>query len=252
MLPNTSTPNYSRLFCNLSKIAFILLLLQLSFVANAQRSGIFPLKLSLNGKYLSDSKSKPFLVKEISGWGVIKALTEGDAGAFMDRVKKKGFNTLMVSIISYDNRFVGDPPNWQGISPFKTKWDFATYNIAYFKHADKFLSMAKAKGMLVLLVPCYLGYKGDKNQGWWDELLSPNNSVAKSRIYGEFLGKRYKGFSNIIWVAGGDNKGDSVWFPHTDNIIQGIKEFDRRHLWTGHFESAQGTNWSAGNKLYAK
>jgi len=37
-----------------------------------------------------------------------------------------------------------------------------------------------------------------------------------------------------------------------DNIIKGIKEWDKHHLWTGHFESAQGTNWSSGNKLYSK
>jgi hypothetical protein len=230
----------------------LLLLVQTGLLANAQPAGIFPLKLSPNGKYLTDIKNQPFLVKEISAWGLIQALSGKDEAAFIDSVKKKGFNTLLVSIISFDTRFAGNPPNWQGISPFKTKWDFSTYNTAYFKHADNFLRMAKAKGMLVLLVPCYLGYKGDKNQGWWDELLSPKNSVAKSRKYGEFLGQRYKDFPNIIWVAGGDNKGDSVWFRHMNSIIQGIKQSDGRHLWTGHFESAQGTNWSAGNKLYAK
>jgi len=236
----------------LAYFTLILLFLHISLTSNAQPSNIFPLKLSPNGKYLNDNHNKPFLIKEISAWGLIQALSEKDEATFIDSVKKKGFNTLMVSIISFDTRFAGNPPDWQGIPPFKTQWDLSTWNIEYFKHADRFLRIAKARGMLVLLVPCYLGYKGDKNQGWWDELLNKNNSVAKSRLYGEFLGKRYKGFSNIIWVAGGDNKGDSVLFPHMDNIIRGIKKFDKHHLWTGHFESAQGTNWSAGNKLYAK
>jgi hypothetical protein len=227
-----------------------LILLLLLNAATAQST--FPLKLSANGKYLTDSKNKPFLIKEISAWGLIQALTEKEEAAFIDSVKRKGFNTLMVSIISFDTRFAGNPPNWQGIAPFKTHWDFSTYNTLYFDHADRFLRMARTKGMLVLLVPCYLGYKGDKNQGWWDELLNPANSPAKSRLYGAFLGKRYKSFANMIWVAGGDNKGDSALYPHMDNIIRGIKEADKRHLWTGHFESAQGTNWSSGNKLYAK
>ncbi|MGZ3814552.1 MAG: apiosidase-like domain-containing protein [Mucilaginibacter sp.] len=230
----------------------VLVWLSLGFAAKAQQSVTFPLKLSTNKKYLTDSKNKPFLIKEISAWGLIQALSEADESAFIDSVKRKGFNTLMVSIISYDTRFAGSPPDWQGISPFKTRWDLSTYNLAYFDHADRFLRMAKAKGMLVLLVPCYLGYKGDKNQGWWDELLSPNNSVAKSRVYGQFLGQRYQNFSNIIWEAGGDNKGDSALYEHMDNIIQGIKQADKQHLWTGHFESAEGTNWSTGDKLYAK
>jgi len=240
-------------FYNL-KITFILILLSLQtgFTASAQSSATFPLKLSATRKYLTDSKNKPFLIKEISAWGLIQALSEPDEAAFIDSVKAKGFNTLLVSIISYDTRFAGDPPDWQGIPPFNIKWDFSSYNTVYFEHAARFLRMAEDKGMLVLLVPCYLGYKGDKNQGWWDELLSPANNTAKSRNYGQFLGQRYKDFNNIIWVAGGDNKGDSALYGHMDYIIQGIKEFDKRHLWTGHFESAQGSNWPSENYFYRK
>ncbi|MBS1524003.1 MAG: DUF4038 domain-containing protein [Bacteroidetes bacterium] len=234
----------------MKKLSFLLLFLLLTFFVNAQPA--FPVTVSANKKYLVDRHNKPFLVKEISAWGLIQALSEADEAAFIDSVKKKGFNTLMVSIISYDTRFAGDPPNWQGISPFKVKWDLSTYDTAYFAHADRFLHMAQAKGMLVLLVPCYMGYKGDQNQGWWGKVLNSNNSPAKSRIYGEFLGKRYKDFKNIIWEAGGDNPCDSPLYRHLDNIIQGIKAYDKKHLWTGHFESVYPTNWSSGNKRYAK
>src|SRR5665213_787774 len=229
-----------------------LVCLQITFTAFAQHSGTFPLKMHMSRKYLVDHKNKPFLIKEISAWGLIQALSEKDEAAFIDSVKRKGFNTLLVSLISNDARFAGGPPDWQGVPPFKIKGDFSSFNTAYFDHADKFLRMAEVKGMLVLLVPCYLGYKGDKTQGWWPELEGPDNSVAKSRLYGEFLGKRYKNFANIIWVAGGDNKGDSTLQTHMENIIQGIEESDTKHLWTGHFESKQGTNWSADNALYAK
>jgi hypothetical protein len=232
-----------------SRYVLVLLLMYAGFTANAQT---FPVKISANGKCLVDSHSKPFLIKEISAWGLIQALSETDEAAFIDSVKKKGFNTLMVSIISYDTRFAGSPPNWQGISPFKVKWDLSRYDTAYFAHADRFLRMAQKQGMLVLLVPCYLGTKGDVNQGWWGKVLDSHNSPAKSRIYGEFLGKRYKDFKNIIWVAGGDNSADSLLYTHMDNIIQGIKNFDQVHLWTGHFDSSWPTDWSSGNKRFAK
>ena len=213
------------------------------FAANPR----FPLKLSSNSRYLVDRQNAPFLIKEISAWGLIQSLSELDELAFMDSVRKKGFNTLMVSIISFDTRFAGHPPDWQAIPPFKTKWDFSTYNTEYFEHVSRFLQMAQDRGMLVLLVPCYLGYAGDGNQGWWDELLSPSNDTAKTRRYGQFLGNRFKDIPNIIWVAGGDNNGDSALFNHMNNIILGIKEFDRRHLWTGHFSM----NWATNNQLYA-
>ena len=60
-----------------------------------------------------------FCSKEISAWGLIQALSEKDAAAFTDSVKRKGFNTLLVSIISDDTRFAGDPPTavQQAIEP---------------------------------------------------------------------------------------------------------------------------------------
>jgi hypothetical protein len=236
----------------ISIIVIFFLTLVCSFLkGDAQEHISFPLQLNANSRYLVDQNHSPFLIKEISAWGLIQALSEADESAFIDSVKKKGFNTLMVSIISFDTRFAGNPPDWQGIPPFKTKWDFSTYNLSYFDHVDRFLRMAQKKEMLVLLVPCYLGYKGDGNQGWWDELLSPNNDPKKSLLYGQFLGERYKDFKNIIWEAGGDNKGAGNLYDYTNNIILGIKQNDKKHLWTGHFESAQGTNWSTGNSLYA-
>jgi hypothetical protein len=218
--------------------------------ANAQTATNFPLRLSPDNRYLTDAQNKPFLIKEISAWGLIQALSETDESAYLDSIKKKGFNTVMVSIISYDTRFAGNPPAWQGQSPFNTKWDFSTYNTKYFEHADRFLQMAETKGILVLLVPCYLGYKGDPNQGWWPKLLTPTNNIYKSNRYGQFLGERYKGFNNIIWVAGGDNNGEGTLYNHMDTIILGIKHFDQRHLWTGHF--ASDNTWSTLNRLYAK
>src|SRR5205814_113381 len=112
---------------------------------------------------------------------------------------------LMVSVVSADLRMAGNPPSWQGISPFKVQWDFSTTNDAYFAHADQVINLAKSRGMLVTLVASYLGYKGDPNQGWFDELQSASNSVDKSRAFGRYVGQRYKDFTNIIWVAGGDN-----------------------------------------------
>jgi len=239
----------SRLSVWLMGLLLLHLILCVSHESLAQEVS-FPLHLSMNGRFLADQRQSPFLIKEISAWGLIQALSEADEAAFMDSVKKKGFNTLMVSIISYDTRFAGSPPGWQGTLPFAVQWDFSTYQEKYFEHVDRFLNMAKSKDMLVLLVPCYLGYKGDKNQGWWNELLDKNNNPDKSWKYGQFLGKRYKGFPNIIWEAGGDNKGAGELNVHMKNIILGIKESDQDHLWTGHFESGEGTNWSKGNPLY--
>jgi hypothetical protein len=199
----------------------------------------FPLKLSPNGRFLVDQKNSPFLINQVSSWGLIQGLSDADAADYLDALSQRGFNAVMVSIISFDIRMAGGPPNWQGTPPFKTEWDYSTYNDAYFKHADTVINLAKQRGMLVTLVPSYLGYPGEPTQGWFDEMLSSNNSVAKSRAYGEYLGNRYKDFTNIVWIAGGDNMpaAGSELENRLKAVIDGIRQNDKNHLWTGHWDS---------------
>jgi hypothetical protein len=160
----------------------------------------------------------------------------------------------MVSIISYDERMPGDPPSWRGTDPFTQRWDFSKPNETYFKHADEILKLARARGMLVTLVPSYLGFPDDPTQGWADELQSSNNSVDKSRAYGRYLGKRYKSFDNIVWIAGGDNlpaKGSELE-AHMRAIVEGIRAEDPDHLWTAHWSGMDDGTVSSENQSFAQ
>ena len=115
-------------------LSLIILLITQTVISFAQQTTTFPLKLSENKRYLIDSKGQPFLVKEFSAWGAIQGLSEKDASAFLDSIRNEGFNTIMVSVLSNSpSQMGGDPPNWQGISPLITKWDFSTPNEAYFR-----------------------------------------------------------------------------------------------------------------------
>ncbi|HET7545424.1 MAG TPA: DUF4038 domain-containing protein [Polyangiaceae bacterium] len=209
----------------------------------ATGSVAFPLKFSANKRYLVDQNNVPFLINQASSWGLIQSLSTADATDYLDALKQRGFNAVLVSIISYDVRMAGNPPNWQQTSPFKTQWDYSSYNEDYFAHADAVINLAKARGMLVALVPSYLGYVGEPTQGWFDEMLSSNNGVAKSLAYGRFLGQRYKGFSNVIWVAGGDNTpaAGSELENRLKAIVDGIRESDS-HFWTAHWDSVSRPN----------
>jgi hypothetical protein len=58
---------------------------------------------------------------------LIRALSEKDESDFLDSIKKKGFNTVMTSVISNaPSQMGGNPPYWQGVSPFNIKQDFST------------------------------------------------------------------------------------------------------------------------------
>ncbi|MFN8347069.1 MAG: DUF4038 domain-containing protein [Spirosomataceae bacterium] len=234
------------------KNAFLFLCCFIStLIAFPQNGHLFPLKFSENKRYLIDNTNKPFLIKEFSAWGLLQAISEAEEAAFLDSLKEEGFNAVMVSMVSNaSSQMGGNPPYWQGISPFTVEWDFSTPNETYFKHVDWFLKMAESKGFLVILVPCYWGYYTDAGQGWWDEVRGEKNSPDKMKRYGEFLGKRYQNTPNILWVAGGDNDAKGIDEPYMKNLIAGIKTYDKEHVWTGHFNNGSGHFWSTDNPLY--
>ena len=236
----------------LAKCFFLAFVFSTPVMVNAQSSPAFPLKFSTNKRYLVDRNNQPFLIKEFSAWGAIQVLSEKDEADFLDALKRKGFNAVMVSVLSNaTSQMAGNPPYWQGVSPLKVKWDFSTPNETYFQHVDRFFKMAEQRGFLAMAVPVYLGYPTIGSQGWWDEFKNPNNSIEKMRKFGEFLGERYKNTPNLMWVAGGDNDGKGELYEYELNVIQGIKAKDPDHYWTGHFDSNGGTHWSTMNPLYA-
>jgi hypothetical protein len=111
--------------------------------------------------------------------------------------------------------------------------DFTTVNEAYFAHVDWFLNQAAARGMVVLLVPSYMG-AGCGDEGWCGEMRA--NGVNKLTQYGQYLGNRYKNFGNIIWVEGGDYTPGSSDLKLVTAIADGIDSAENGvHLQTAHW-----------------
>ena len=139
--------------------------------------------------------------------------------------------------------FAPDPPrNMDGDPPFSVPGDFSTPNEAYFAYADWVVNAAEERGILVFLVPTYLGHRnpggyagqyGHAQEGWYDQVIA--NGVEGCREFGRFLGRRYGKFDNIVWTLGGDrDPGDAL--EHTRAMVSGIQEHDSRHLVTAHVQ----------------
>lgn len=197
---------------------------------------VFPLRISANNRYLVDQQNEPFLMQGDAPWSLIVAANEAEVNQYLNNRRQKGFNTVMMNLL--EHKYSAHPPaNLDGDAPFTTPGDFTTPNEKYFAHADWVIRRAGENGMLVLLFPIYLGYKGT-DEGWIEELkkLSPEKCLQ----YGQYLGKRYKDFDNILWVMGGDRDPSDVQ-EKIDLIVFGIREFDRRHLFTAHGNSTPST-----------
>lgn len=196
--------------------------------STAGRSKIFPLKVESGKRYLEDASGRPFLITGDSAWSLIAQLTREDADRYLRDRKERGFNTILVNLI--EHRFASNAPaNIYGDKPFLIDGDYSTPNEAYFRHADWVLRRACDLGLLVLLAPSYTGY-GGKQEGWYQEMTS--NGATRLRAYGRFLGTRYQGFDNILWVQAGD------YDPPDKNLVraiaEGIEEFDKNALTTAH------------------
>jgi hypothetical protein len=190
-------------------------------------AGPYPVKVGPDHRHLVDQSGTPLLVQGDAPWSLIAGLTREEAEQYLDKRRQQGFNSIIVNLI--EHKFRG-PVNRFGEGPFTTPGDFSTPNEKYFEHADWVIRKAAEKGFQVLLAPIYLGYIGT-DEGWVEEALK--NGPAKSRTWGRYVGKRYRDFDNIIWLIGGDRNPETAR-EDVDAIVDGIKEFDQRHIFAAH------------------
>ena len=221
--------------------------------AAQEQPKVTQLRVSANRRYLIDQNNVPFLMQGDAAWSLIVELNDAELDRYFQNRRDKGFNTVIVELI--EHRFCKHPPlNAIGDAPFATPGDFSTPNEKYFAHADGVIRKAGEYGIQVLLAPIYLGYVRT-DEGWIEEILKlePEKCLA----YGRYLGKRYKDFDNVIWLMGGDRNPESA-LEKVDLIALGIREFDRRHLFTAHCHPENsavdrygGAGWLDFNTTYS-
>jgi len=94
-------------------------------------------------------------------------------------------------------------------------------NEFYFRHVDAAIRMAAAHGLHIGLLPTW-GDKVDMTRwGLGPVVFNPENA----RVYGEFLGRRYRNEVNVIWILGGDRPAEefeAVWDAMAEGIIEGL------------------------------
>jgi hypothetical protein len=174
----------------------------------------FPLRVSPERRRVLDADGNAILLQGDAAWSLIANTTLDDARFYIEDRRRKGFNTLIVSLIEY--LFAQDPPrNLAGDEPFTIPGDFRTPNETYMAHAERVLEIAEENGMIVLLHPAYLGYpmpsspgNDHPSQGWYDEVVA--NGVEGCHAWGEYLGHRFGRFQNIVWSMGGDRNPDAA------------------------------------------
>jgi hypothetical protein len=192
------------------------------------------LKVHERGRYLVDEHDHPFLVVGDTAWSLLVQGSPEDIDCYLDDRRKKGFNSIIVNLI--EHRFCSNPPRTRaGLAPFTTPGDLSTPNAAYFDFAHEVVRKANDRGIVVWLVPAYLGYGGG-DEGWFREIKA--SGPEKLRAYGRFVAEQFADLPNIVWVMGGDFTPMPADQWTAAALAEAIRRIDSVHLMTGHGSSS--------------
>jgi hypothetical protein len=182
-----------------------------------------PLRVSDNRRYLQHTDGTPFFYQGETAWLMPERLNRDEVDYYLGRCHDAGYNVVQVQVIN------GVPAmNVYGQSSHPTGYDFASVargastTYGYWDHMDYIVEAAARQGIYVGMV-CI----------WGGLVKAGHMSVDEARAYGTFLAERYRSAPNILWIIGGDIRGDvktEVW----DTLATTIRRLDPGHLMTYH------------------
>lgn len=207
-------------------------------LAGEQSRTAFPISPGKDGRHLVDGKGRPFLYNADTAWMILLKLTEQEAGEYLDVRRQQRFNTIQIMLTG-----VPGMANRAGRRPFGEHNDFARPDEDYFAHAERVLTLAESKGLLVAAAPlwvscCRDGWGGEDKNGRPGAMRV--NGPEQCRAFGQYLGTRFGRFKNLMWILGGDNDphGDR---EHIRELVLGLKAAAPRQMLTYHAASSHSS-----------
>ncbi len=192
------------------------------------------IKVSENHRFLVHENGVPFFWLGDTGWLAASRLTRDNMNFYFSACAENGFNVVQVSVL-HEIPFY----NVYGKPALPNGFDFSKINIpgeyGYWDHIDYMVDAAAKKGIYIGIV-CT----------WGANVKSGKISESDAVKYGSFLANRYKKNPNIIWLIGGDTRGDQnkeVW----QTLAKTIRKIDPDHLMTYHpFGRTSSSEWFNG------
>ena len=197
--------------------------------AGDARDGSSPaLRVSDDGRFLVHADGSPFIYLGDTAWELFHRLTREETEHYLETRRRQGFTVIQAVVLA---EFDGlRTPNAYGDLPLVDE-DPRRLNEAYFAHVDWVVKTAERKGLLVGMLPTW----GDKVflERWGiGPVVFESPEVA--REYGRLVGRRYRDAPNLIWINGGDRRGET-YEPIWDALAEGLREGDGgAHLITFH------------------
>ena len=197
-----------------------------------------PLAVSANGRFLQYKDGSPFFWLGDTAWLLFQKLDRAETVRYLEDRRSKGFNVVQavaLHALTDKNAFgsaaliEGDParPN---LTPGRDPAKAGEYD--YWDHVDWVVDYAARQGIYIAMLPT-----------WGSVVKSGGINLKNAAAYARFLAGRYGDRSNIIWVNGGDVRGDD----HTEvwkTLGETLKKSDPGHLVSFHpFGRTQSSEW---------
>jgi Protein of unknown function (DUF4038)/Putative collagen-binding domain of a collagenase/Putative Ig domain/Immunoglobulin I-set domain len=188
--------------------------------------------LSSNRKYLVNTiTGKPVFVVGDDAFDLAVMLDSSDVSTYLNDRASRGFNAIWVGAVdgpAGDGYSANPPKNFYGYAPFDGA-DFTNEDANYWSNVDSVVSEAQSVGITVFLNPFFPG--NGSEAGYVNSAL--NASDATMSAYGTFLGQRYSGYTNIVWLLGGDSlPSTSGLYKKLNDVGAAIAAADPNHLIT--------------------
>ena len=186
-----------------------------------------PTRVSDNKRFLLKNDGTPFFYLADTAWTLFHRLNYEESDEYLRDRAAKGYTVIQAVALSEHGGL--EVPNRGGDMPLENN-DPTKPNEKYFAHVDRVVNRAQELGLVIGFLPTWGAYWNKK----WDkgpEIFTPENA----RVWGEFLGKRYKD-KPIIWIVGGDRPIENeTQKAIINNMVEGLKAGDGgRHLITYH------------------
>ncbi len=203
-------------------------ILSFSCTTSDEENSVGKLLISGNRRYFTDENGNPFFWLGDTGWLLFTKLSREDAEKYLENRSKNGFNVIQVMVLHTlsavniygDSALVNKNISLPKVTPGNAFEDRQQYD--YWDHIDFIVSMAAEKGLYMALVPV-----------WGDNVKAGRVSNEQAEIYAAWLAERYRDKSNIIWLNGGDIKGNDstrIW----NTIGYTLRKTDADHLISFH------------------
>jgi len=177
------------------------------------------ISVSDNHRYLLRN-GQPFFWLGDTAWELFHRLNRAQASQYLQHRAAQGFTVIQAVILA---EFDGlHTPNANGDLPLLQD-DPTQPNEAYFKHVDYIIDKADSLNLVIGLLPTW----GDKvwkaSWGKGPEIFTPQNA----KVYGRWLGQRYRNRKNIVWILGGDRIPQNeqqlnIWRQMAAGIQEGL------------------------------